>query len=337
MRFACEVSTACAEKLPALTLDLLKEWTNGFSKGGMQQKIATTHLLEPWLPNLEVFCHPARGSADSAKLVRDFVRSLISITMSEFAVSKVAHRAGLRFADRQDMHLLLQMHVWRVLAQMRGDMPEILFSELLKAGTEAQMGSSRAECVGDILCTISNPGIRGKLIAKLRKAIARTCQSATTTLLDHSLWPEICTLVRYNALLAFEPFTQVDAQLHLPELLHSLTMLVGIGSLPMRQTLYSLMINLLRSLARIGQVGQSNPALLSDLLQQAQEDEMLGLFGLARTEGLTGLVSSIKEDEGVVLLANVQSLATFFDDVLSAASPSTGMCYLFCIRQRLMS
>ena len=143
-------------------------------------------------------------------------------------------------------------------------------------------------------------------------------------MIDHQIWPEICTLVRYNALLAFGPFTSVDAQLHLPDLLHSMTMLVGIGSTAVRETLYSLLINLLRSLAQLPQVGDSNPILLSDYLEHAQEDDMLALFGLARTDAFSGLTSCIKEDEGVVSLASVQKLAEFLDQVLAAASPSMG-------------
>ena len=229
-----------------------------------------------------------------------------------------------RQADSQDLHLLLQERVWRVLAKLGGIMPEILFSELLKAGIEAQLGSSRAASVGDILVTISSPGIRGKLIARLRKAIARTSQVPSATLLDNSIWPEICMLVQYNALLVFGPFTAMDAQLHLPELLHSITMLVGIGSLAVRQSLYSLMTNLLRSLACMSQSGESNPALLSDLLDQAQEDQILACFGLAKSDGLAGLTSCIKEDEGFLVLDNVQTLADFLLQVLAAASPSSG-------------
>ena len=55
------------------------------------------------------------------------------------------------------------------MAEMKGEMPEILFSELLQAGMDAQIGSSRGECVGDILVTISSLGIRGKVVARLRK------------------------------------------------------------------------------------------------------------------------------------------------------------------------
>lgn len=98
-RFAGEISARYAAEAPSLTLDLLKEWTNGFSKGGLQHKIATVLLLLPWFPNLEKFCHPAMSGVDGIKLVREIIRNLISITMSEYAVSASSHVILRGFAE----------------------------------------------------------------------------------------------------------------------------------------------------------------------------------------------------------------------------------------------
>lgn len=117
-------------------------------------------------------------------------------------------------------------------------------------------------------------------------------------------------------MLAFDPSAAVDAQLFLPETLHVLTMLVGVGPLLVRQTVYGLLINTLRTLASASPSGEMDGGALVDLLGRAQEADMMANFGLGRN------MDSPKEAEGQ--LVHVRELASFLGEVLDAAAVSMG-------------
>ena len=60
-------------------------------------------------------------------------------------------------------------HIWAVIGASHEAVIEIALAELLHAAINAGMGSEKAECVGDILVSLTSTTIRGKIIAKLRK------------------------------------------------------------------------------------------------------------------------------------------------------------------------
>lgn len=89
LSFSLEVSKQCATAGIEFTLEFLKEWTSGFSKSSTQQKVAALHLVEPWLSNLTHFAKPTgSGATEDLKSISEVVRGLISITISDFAVSE---------------------------------------------------------------------------------------------------------------------------------------------------------------------------------------------------------------------------------------------------------
>lgn len=148
--------------------------------------------------------------------------------------------------------------------------------------------------------------------------------TASNTLPDNNAWLEICTLIRFNAHLAFNPASPITAQLYLPETLHALTMLVGSGTTSIRLTLYQLFINTLRTLAGATPHGDMDTPGLTELLSKAQEAPMLAIFGLARLGAGSELVGSGKEEGELAGLKHVQDLAEFLEEVVISAATSTG-------------
>lgn len=71
-------------------------------------------------------------------------------------------------------------------------------------------------------------------------------------------------------MLAFDPASPVDAQLYLPETLHVLTMLAGVGPPLVRQAVYGLCVNTLRTLAAVPPSGEMDSQALLELLGRAQ-------------------------------------------------------------------
>lgn len=72
-------------------------------------------------------------------------------------------------AEMQDLHLLLQEKIWRIVATMKYGVPDLVLGELLTVGVDAGIGSMRADCIADIMVSVGNMALRGKMTARLRK------------------------------------------------------------------------------------------------------------------------------------------------------------------------
>ena len=84
LAFNQELSRSLATAASHLTLEFLKEWTIGFSKAEITQKIASLQYVQPWLANLDTFSRPSRETGiESIKQIEEIVRSLAAITVAE--------------------------------------------------------------------------------------------------------------------------------------------------------------------------------------------------------------------------------------------------------------
>lgn len=308
LSYVYKLSKQLATSAPNLTLEFLKEWTIGFAKADTPQKTACLHYVGPWLNNLELFAKPTRDDGvESVKQVAEIVRSLISLTV----------------AEKRRLHLTLQEHVWSVIGSSHEALVDLVVTELLHSAVNAGPGSEKAETVADILVSLNCTAVKGKVVARLRKTIAQTYLRPTASLTDSASWNEICTLARINLALAFNPSNAIDTQLFLPELFHTITLIVGIGPVFMRQTVHGLVVNILQSLASISSSDMDSASLLH-LLQRLQQPEMIAAFGLSQSAGSLELSGLPQWDQnGVSHLDSLEMIVKFLGDVLSAGAIST--------------
>jgi neurofibromin 1 len=242
-------------------------------------------------------------------------------------------------ADEKRLQPVIQEHIWSRLAEKNEHLTDVVLAELMDAAMGGGMGSERAECVAEILHAISTTAIRGQLIARLRKVsrwgedtsankqtIAQTYLKPSAMLDQNPAWNEICVLARINLMLSFTPANPLGAQLFLPELIHIITLLVGIGPTLVRQTIYGLFINLLQSMASSKATDEMNATTLQQALDKAQQPVIMRCFGLVQLgSGLESLdEGTSKEESENSRLDRVETLAKFMGEILVAAAPSPG-------------
>jgi neurofibromin 1 len=159
--------------------------------------------------------------------------------------------------------------------------------------------------------------------ANMFKLLALTHAKPSISLPKSQAWSDICALARLNLKLAFDPATEdpLATQLFLPELLHVITILLGNGTLLVRQTLYGLITNTLQSLANASPTGEMDTPGLRNLLTELRSLQLMTAFGLKEVSGQTEL---IVEDEKEVQTGHVLVVANFCTEILSAAAVSTG-------------
>jgi len=66
----------------------------------------------------------------------------------------------------------VQEHIWARLADSHESLVEIVMAELVHVAIDAGFGSDKCECAADILVSMGGTAIRGRIIARLRKASA---------------------------------------------------------------------------------------------------------------------------------------------------------------------
>ncbi|OCF79181.1 neurofibromin 1 [Kwoniella mangroviensis CBS 8886] len=308
LAFVGTVSKALAASVPHLTLEFLKEWTLGFGKADTPLKTACLHYVGPWLVNLDQFSRPTKEDGlESVKQVREIVRALIGITVTE----------------RRRLHLAIQEQVWAILTTSHESLADIVIGELIHSAVDAGIGGDKAECIGDILVSVSSTAVRGKVIAKLRKTLAQTYLKPSAHITENAAWPEICSLSRITLILGFNPSSSLDTQLFLPEIFHIITLLLGAGPVLMLQTIFGLLVNVIQSLAFNATSGDMDASALQLLLKRIQQPQIMAAFGLTQGHGsieLSGL--PMKDETDLQLLERVEEVSRFLGEVLAAGAIS---------------
>ena len=156
------------------------------------------------------------------------------------------------------------------------------------------------------------------------QTIAQTYLKPSKMLNHSNAWSEICTLSRIILALAFNPQSSLDTQLFLPDLFHTIILLLGTGPLLMRQTVYGLLLNLLLSLASSPLTGEMDGPTLQHLLMRIQDPDMITAFGLVEISGSLELAGGQQSEADVGHLAYIEEMAKFFGQVIEAGAVSIG-------------
>ena len=191
----------------------------------------------------------------------------------------------------------------------------------MTSATEAGLGSEKGEVTGDILIALASTAVRGRVIARLRKAIASTYLTPSFTLRDNQGWSEISILSRITLSLSFCPTSALDTQLYLPEMFYIITLLLGGGPLLMRQTIYGITVNIVQSLSSTPTSGDMDAGALQILMKRLQTKEMLLQFGLVHNGSSLESAPAVNDESTLNMLEQV---TRFLSEVLIAGATTIG-------------
>ncbi|KAJ3055682.1 Ras GTPase activating protein ira2 [Rhizophlyctis rosea] len=272
--FVVELSRRLAETKPSLTLELLLECCIGFQKASKELKHFCLEYMAPWLANLRLFGKPGgiaalpnetAGDEQGGKL-REIVKMMIDVTVKE-----------------HEMFPLLQSKFWHAIGDADDIMPIVLDS-FIQSAISHGLGANQTEVLANTLITLASVNsyfIPGKIISRLRKAIASTSIHCAPTLVDHPTWNEIAVLLRFVLMLSFND--RLNVRQFLPELFHVVSMLVGIGAPIVRSSVHGIVVNTVQTLCTAGDLDQTSLATLRVLLSEFSDERTMTLFGLGGT------------------------------------------------------
>lgn len=115
---------------------------------------------------------------------------------------------------------------------------------------------------------------------RIRKAITKSSLRPTRHLVDNVVWSEICVLLRVCLAISFD--SRVQAQMYLPELFHIITMVVNCGSILVRSTVHSLLVNTIHSICVSFPLEEVKLTELKAILTNLSSPKLCLLFSLNR-------------------------------------------------------
>ncbi|UZJ51578.1 hypothetical protein CBS101457_000898 [Exobasidium rhododendri] len=230
MTFVADLSRDFAVAAPGVTLEFLLSFFEGFERATTSQKTACLLYMAPWLSNLVMFTHTSRDDQrEYLKRIKEILSHLIAITVKQ-----------------PEMYATMQRNVWSQMSKL-DDLIPILLDVFSEAAMDSGLHTSRFDSVLETMISFASINLRGKLLAKLRRVIAKTAQNPTVAQLhEDSAWKEIATLVRMNMVLSFT--SKLESLIYLPELLHIILLLAGNGVDATRHSIHGTAICLIHSL-----------------------------------------------------------------------------------------
>ncbi|CAD6915554.1 unnamed protein product [Tilletia controversa] len=302
--FVSDLSKDFSAAAPGVTLEFLSSFFEGFQRASTSQKTVCLHYMAPWLANLSSFAHASREQhAEHQRRIKEIFTHLINITTKQ-----------------PEMYAVMQRVVWSYLSKLDDLIP--LFLEIFsEAAMDSGIHTEQFEAILGTMVSFGSINLRGKLLARLRRVVAKTAHSAqagsTASLHEHVAWKEIETLVRMNMMLSFT--NRLEVMLYLPELLHIILLLSGNGVDATRAAIYGTAINLMHSLCT-EDVRESKKASdvipapaeglskLRAFLQRFAEDDVTKVFGLPSGEidafnASTSVIRDSPDNEAIEKLA----------------------------------
>jgi neurofibromin 1 len=188
--------------------------------------------------------------------------------------------------------------------------------------TSFDIGSEADPCskIGEMFVGLAaGQPFRGKILARIRQCIARTALRPVATLPSSPEWLEMAALVRLDLPLSFD----TRPHLYLPEIFHVIVSLCGVGTFPVRRSVYALTINTIHALAR-------DPESDEEVL-----DRVLVVLGSGEGRLLFGLPSDLSDTTSVQewdVSTSGDKLVAVLLGVIESAAPSLGEFFYASLR-----
>ncbi|KAJ3719315.1 hypothetical protein C8R42DRAFT_777357 [Lentinula raphanica] len=314
--FVIDLSSRLARFAPQLTLDFISEVVASMTVSErdktMQvlQRINCLRYMSPWIKNLELFANPTSPLFErSGARLRDCIRVLtdLSVNLPEMATNGV------------------QKYIWEEAGKLTGNIVDIVLDEMIRSATDGGIGTHRCEIIAHSIAAISATSIpvRGRLFSKLRKAIIKASPRMPRIPSHNTGWPEVSTLIRIALIAGTETTHPLNNQLYVPELVHIVTLVSGVGSTLIRKSVYGIVINLVQALYLSRLEDGPAPDLLQLIEQMTAHENILNLFGLSRLT-TTSEYSSLDVDKEKAIIYQQEKLTALLVRIMDVSAGCKG-------------
>ncbi|KAH7916805.1 hypothetical protein BJ138DRAFT_1121610 [Hygrophoropsis aurantiaca] len=315
--FVVGLSDRLAKFAPKLTLDFMSVISAGMDKASAAQRINCLQYMSPWVKNLAMFCNPSNTLYEhSGARLRDCVRALIDLTVSDLEISSMVHK-----------------YLWVEIGQLDASVVNIVLDELVRAASDGGIGSHRCETIARTAAALASINVRGRIFSKLRKVLGKTSMKQSKTLQENVHWNEIATLTRFALVASNHSKQAAYDNLYVPDICHIVTLVAGTGQTIVRKSVYGIIMNFLQSLFLARADDASGPD-LRVLIDELITLENLQLFGLTRQSSTSEYCNYDPPNDKAVIDAH-ESLTRLLVRIMEVTAGSKGLLNVW--RARWMS
>ncbi|CAO3627454.1 unnamed protein product [Cunninghamella echinulata] len=250
------ISEYLASSEQHLTLEFLNEFFMGIEKTTNEQQYLCILYVLPWITNLGDTCS---GSPEEINKTKALITMIIKATYTI------------------NMHKPIQVRLWSTLGEVDG-IRNMLIETSIELARHHGIGSKEAECIADTFVSISSITVRSKLMALTLRNLRKTAIKPSQSLMDHPLWTEIGILIRLNLMLSFDNCGPLKN--YVPDILHMITSLIGVGPTFIRTSIYGIIVNLIQTLCMSPLISDSSKQGLQQLVTYSDEKRSQLMYGL---------------------------------------------------------
>lgn len=218
---------------------------------------------------------------------------------------------------------LLQLKIWKPLGEIK-ELTDILLNAVIKFSTFHDMGSFQMEVMSGIIATMANATIRLKLVRRLRKTLRETSFRYTIAYLVQLSWKDIAVLLRFILMASFNNHGPVKN--YVPELFNNIILLLGVGPTIVRESVHSLLINMIQSLCCAEPLDDSSIRQLQAKANELCDQHARVLFGLTKphTAWFTANEYTTNDLTEPVRFTSTESVVKSLITIMEYAAPTTG-------------
>ncbi|ELU45404.1 RasGAP domain-containing protein [Rhizoctonia solani AG-1 IA] len=282
--FAAYFSDKLASHAPELTLDFLGEFAIGFNKATSAQQVASLNYLHPWVSNLIQFLDPTSKLFDPSS-------------------SKL---------------------IWENLGRSNTGTVNATLDELTRSAIDGGLGSTRCELIAEALVNMSSVEVKGKLLARLRRAITRIKNPPPASPADDIAWNEVAAITRLVYMVLQNNRPPVQILIYIPEIFYLVTVLCMVGPLLLRKTIYGILVNVVQAFLTNKHTDDETKENLRRLLNQTMDPEFQTVLGITRPDTRSEFTVVDPQSDSVAMV-KLEELTSYLLEIISCGAWSTGL------------
>ena len=176
----------------------------------------------------------------------------------------------------------MQKYTWTEVGKLDSAVVNVVLDEVMRAAVDGGMGSSRCDMMAEVLSSMNSMNVRGRILAKLRRALGKTSTKPSRTLDKNVHWNEITTYARLALGSGCAEYHTIHNHVLVPEVIHLVTLLAGQGDLRVRNTIFGLALQILQSLFVIHSEDPTLASEIRGLINDLTQPKTMRHFGLER-------------------------------------------------------
>ncbi|GAM17779.1 hypothetical protein SAMD00019534_009540 [Acytostelium subglobosum LB1] len=267
-QFIIRISDKLSKTQTPLTLEFLQESLHGISRASAIAKHLVLDYIEPWIPNLTLFCQrPGPDHLERYKKTINVINQLIDLSIKEASMKSV-----------------ILAKIWTTIGRQKEGLVILALKCLVRKCQDAGFGQPHCEAICEMVSSMGSVSaqlVSGKLIARVTRILDKTAQEPVLDLADHRLWPKLIVYIRLLLYLSFD--NSICSHLYLADLLHIICSLFCVGSMQVRITIHALLINTIHSLYTFLVSHDSKLTTIPFLLSEFGQPSFRLLFGISNS------------------------------------------------------